>query len=120
MWPFTRRTQPSDSTLVFAARDRTSLLLARSLLDDAGIPYVVNGDFAQDIVSWGRVGTGWNVAVGPPTVWVRTEDADRAQEALASLRDYKPSRIPLWLRLLAAAALVVPVVTLLLIWLNAR
>lgn len=105
MWPFTRRTQPLDTTVVFTAKDRTSLLLARSLLDDAGIGYSVNSDFAQDIFTWGRIGTGWNVAAGPPTIWVRLEDVDAAREVLADLQDYQPGRSPLFLRVIAAVAL---------------
>lgn len=107
MWSFTRRAQPQDTTVVFTAKDRTSLLLARSLLEDAGIRCVVNSDFAQDIFTWGRIGTGWNVAAGPPTIWVRREEADAAREVLAPLQDYMPGsgRFSLVLRIAAAAFL---------------
>jgi len=82
MWPFARQIQKSDTVAVFIAKDRAYLLLAQSPLDSTGLRYLVTGDFAQSIFTTGRIGTGWNLAAGPPTIWVFRPDIYEAQEIL--------------------------------------
>jgi hypothetical protein len=59
--------------------------LARSVLEDAGIHYVVRGDGVQDLFAWGRVGTGFNPVTGPPMLLVEKQRADEARALLESL-----------------------------------
>lgn len=63
------------------------LAVAESLLADAGIPFEKRGEGLQDLFGWGRVGTGWNVAMGPVVLQVRDPDAERALELLGELED---------------------------------
>lgn len=115
MWPFARRVQPSNTVAVFAAKDRASLLLAQSLLDSGGLRYLVISDFAQDIFGIGRIGIGWNLATGPPTIWVSRHNADAAQKVLSDLMDYRPSPIPSFLRALAVALLMMDLLPIIVI-----
>jgi len=107
---------PDEHTPVFRAPDRESLLLARSLLDSAGLSYTTVNDWTQDIIDPGRLGTGFNFATGPSTVWVSREDSDAAIEALAGLRSYRPRRVPLWLRVFIIVMMVLNTVLLVLLW----
>jgi len=70
---------PGDDVVVYTARDPASLPVIESLLASNDIPFVVANDVTQDFFTWGRLGTGYNVLVGPPLVKV---PADRAAEAL--------------------------------------
>ncbi len=118
MWPFFHQSQLPDAIAIFAAKDRISLLLAQSLLDSVGLRYLVIGDFAQDIFGIGRIGTGWNLAAGPPTIWVSHRNANAVQKVLSDLKDYEPSPIPLFLRVLTVAILMtnpLPVIVFLLL-----
>ena len=57
--------------------------VARALLEDAGIPAVVQGAILQDFLGYGRFGSGHNLVAGPVRVLVRREDAAGAAEVLA-------------------------------------
>lgn len=63
------------------------LAVAESVLTDAGIAFEKTGDGLQDLFGWGRVGTGFNLIVGPVVLAVRDRDADGARELLAELED---------------------------------
>jgi len=115
MWPFARRIQQSDTVAVFTAKDRASLLLAQLLLESAGLRYLVTSDFAQDIFTIGRIGTGWNLAAGPPTIWVSRHDVYAAQEILSDLADYRPSPIPLFIRAMAVVIIVTDLLSVIVI-----
>lgn len=80
---------PGDPTIalttVFAAGDPARLAMAKSILDAAGIEYLVRGEGLQDLFGWGRVGTGYNMIAGPAEFVVREEDAQSAREILRDL-----------------------------------
>lgn len=71
---------------VFTCGDAGTMLVAKSVLDSAGIEYLVKGEGTQDLFGWGRLGAGYNVIVGPAEFMVRAEDAARARELLEELR----------------------------------
>lgn len=62
------------------------LLVAKSLLDDAGIEYYAKGEDVQDLFGAGRLGTGFNILTGPAEILVREEDAPDAVELLKDLQ----------------------------------
>src|SRR5436309_3824806 len=62
--------------------DPALFLLAQSLLRDAGIPYVTQGERAQDLFAGGA---------GPPRIRVKREDAERARAALSEAPESIPS-----------------------------
>lgn len=78
-----------DITLerVFASGDAALIPLAKSLLDDAEIEYLAKGEGIQDLIGWGRLGTGLNYLVGPVEFYVASEDAASAREILRYLTE---------------------------------
>ena len=60
-------------------------MVAKSLLDDAGIHYFAKGEGVQDLFAGGRIGTGFNPGVGPIQLQVPAEDARTAKELLCDL-----------------------------------
>lgn len=80
---------PGDPTIalttVFAAGDPATLAMAKSILDAAGIEYLVRGEGLQDLFGWGRVGAGYNMVTGPAEFLVREGDAHSAREILRDL-----------------------------------
>jgi len=68
---------------VLSTADEAAILVARSLLDDAGIPYVTKNEQLQDLLGLGRIG-GYNILVGPIVIQVRQDDVEAA---LAVLRE---------------------------------
>jgi len=76
--------QASDGPVtVLATGDPALLAVAKSLLEEADIPFYAKGEGEQDLVGGGRLG-GFNPAVGPVELQVPPENAD---EARALLRD---------------------------------
>jgi len=73
-----------DVETVFATGDPVALLAAKSLLEEAGIPYLSRGEGTQDLFGMGRLGTGFSIIAGPMELQV---GARRAQEAADLLRE---------------------------------
>ena len=63
---------------VFVPADVGELMLAKSILEDAGIRYLAKGEKVQ---KW-----GFNVATGQVEVQVRDDDAEAARELLRDLK----------------------------------
>lgn len=67
-----------DLVTVLETGSQSLLAVAKSILDSAGVPYVARNERLQDLFGWGRLGTGFNLAMGP----VRLEvPRDRLEEA---------------------------------------
>ena len=62
-------------------------MLVKSIPDEAGIPYVVQGDLPQDLFGWGRIGTGFSTVAGPVRFLVRPDDAEAAHALIRDLED---------------------------------
>jgi len=72
----------SELVTVSVGFDPTLFLLAQSALQNAGIPYVTQGELAQDLFAGGA---------GPPRIRVKHEDAERARAALSEVPEPLPS-----------------------------
>lgn len=72
-----------DVETVFSTGDPVALLTAKTLLDEAGIPYLTRGEGIQDLFGMGRLGTGFSVVAGPMEIQV---GARRGREAMDLLR----------------------------------
>src|SRR5947209_952205 len=81
--PIPKRLEPNAMPLVpvLSTPNEATILVARSLLDDAGIPYVTKNEQLQDLLGLGRIG-GYNILVGPIVLQVRSDDVDTAREIL--------------------------------------
>jgi len=97
---FRRRQTECEDVLVYMTGDRGALILARSLLDSAQIPYAVTSDLADDLFGWGRLGTAYNFVTGPARVFVSRRNADAAREILREIGKPTTPLRPVWLRVL--------------------
>ncbi len=78
----------SDLVTVFIPQDYSKLLLAKSLLDAAGIKFFARGENLQHLFGWGNMGGfSQNTAFGPVQIQVRQADEREALEALALLTE---------------------------------
>jgi hypothetical protein len=68
---------------VLETSDYALLIVAKGILDGAAIPYCAFGERAQDLFGLGRLGSGFNVAVGPVQIRVPEEYKDDALALLA-------------------------------------
>ncbi len=82
--------ETGDVETVFATGDPVLLMTAKALLDQAGIPYLSRSEDTQDLFGLGRLGTGFNLVVGPMEIRV---GALRSEEAVELLRaaDLEPA-----------------------------
>ncbi|MDD3927352.1 MAG: DUF2007 domain-containing protein [bacterium] len=67
---------------VLQTGDQGLLLLAKSLLEEAGIRYFIPGEITQHLLGYGCVGIGYNPLIGRPCLKVRKSDAGKAEELL--------------------------------------
>lgn len=74
---------PGDMVEVFRVWDPAMLPVIESLLATNDIPYIVDNDFLQDFLGWGRLFVGYNAITGPPSVKVPESRVEEARELLA-------------------------------------
>jgi hypothetical protein len=71
-----------DFVTVLETGDRSLLLVAKSVLESAGIRFCARGEGVQDLFALGRMGTGFNPLTGPVRLEVEPERADEARALL--------------------------------------
>jgi hypothetical protein len=72
---------------VLRARDAAELLVAKSVLQAAGIEFATKNECVQDLFGWGRFPRGANLFMGPVELQVRSCDARDAQELLEGVTE---------------------------------
>ena len=82
-----RSSTPADLVTVLSAGDAGLIAVAKSVLQSADIPFLVQGEAVQDLFGAGRLGTGFSLVIGPIAIQVRAEDAAEAREILTELRE---------------------------------
>lgn len=80
---------PSHRELVtvFETGDPGLLALAHSILDEAQVPYLTQGEGVQDLFGLGRLGTGFSILTGPVHLLVERESEAVVRELLAGLEE---------------------------------
>ena len=58
--------------------DQPFLMVAKSILEAAAIPFFTKNEGVQELFGFGRVGTGFNIAAGPIEIQVPKEYAEEA------------------------------------------
>jgi hypothetical protein len=86
--------EPSlELATVVSSGDSGLIAVAKSLLQSAGIPFLVRGEAVQDLFGAGRAFGGFNIITGAIQLQVRSEDADDARLVLEDLLEgQKPGR----------------------------
>lgn len=77
------------------------LAVAKSLLEAAGISYIVQNELIQDLCGYGRMWTGYNYIFGTVKIRVKPEDANHAQDLLSDMPSSEPPKLRKRLRYLA-------------------
>jgi len=75
---------------IFSTGNQAQIAVAKSLLDGADIRYMVKNEGVQDLLGFGRMGTGYNPLTGPIEIWVDEKDEFQAKEIISDL-DNPPS-----------------------------
>lgn len=70
---------------VFTTGDPADVMVAKSLLDGAGIEYFAKDEGVQDVFGAGRIGSGFNVMAGQVEILVRPADEEPARQLLLDL-----------------------------------
>lgn len=80
---------PSDRELVtvFETGDPGLLAMAHSILDEAQVPYLTQGEGIQDLFGVGRLGTGFNILTGPVHIQVERESEAEVRQLLDGLEE---------------------------------
>jgi putative signal transducing protein len=65
--------------------DPAILAVARSLLEEAGVPFFIRNEGTQNLFGGGQLGTGYNVFTGPPVLMVEPSRLDEVRELLEPL-----------------------------------
>ena len=74
-----------DIVTVLASGDPGLMAIAKSLLQSAQIPFLVQGEGVQDLFGVGRIGSGFSLVTGPARLQVGADDAADARRLLADL-----------------------------------
>jgi hypothetical protein len=81
------RTEWQDMVKIRTIADPAWLLVAQSVLQGARIRYWAKNEGLQDLIGFGRVGTGFNVMVRPVELHVAKKDVKRANRLLDGLEN---------------------------------
>jgi hypothetical protein len=81
---------PFEMVTILETGDQSRIAVARSLLEDAGIPCIARNERLQNLFGWGAIGTGYNAAMGPIRLQVLQEDEDVARALLSSSAPDEP------------------------------
>jgi hypothetical protein len=76
---------------IYEAGNPALLAVVESLLEDGGIDFSTTSEGLQDFFGGGRLGSGFNYAIGPVMFYVRAEDEADARAILATLREDPPT-----------------------------
>ena len=72
---------------VFETGNEAIVAVVKSILDEAQIRYLAQGEGVQDLFGVGVLGTGFNPVTGPVVFQVMPEDAEYAKELLKDVTD---------------------------------
>lgn len=72
---------------VFATGNEAVIAVVKSILDEAKIKYLVQGEGVENLFGVGVIGTGFNPITGPVIFKVMPEDAEYAGELLKDVKD---------------------------------
>lgn len=88
----TGKSEEENFVTILATGDSGQIAFAKSLLDDAGIPYVAKGEGVQDLFGMGRLGGGYNFVTGPVQIQVHSNYEDEARELLERIENPPPDQ----------------------------
>lgn len=79
--------EPMELVLVYQSGDMGRVMLAKSFLESAEIPYIVKNEEEQALFGWGTIPFGYNLLIGPMEIRVHRKDVEAALEILKDLEN---------------------------------
>jgi len=77
---------------VFETGNPAIISLLESLFKDGGIDFSTSSEGLQDLFAGGRLGGGFNYAIGPVMFYVRREDEADARAIVSTLGEPLPAQ----------------------------
>ena len=78
---------PLDLVTVFASGNPVLIATAKLALESADIRFLTKGEGIQDLIGFGRLFGGFNIATGPVQIQVERRDAANAADQLRDIRE---------------------------------
>jgi len=72
---------------IFESGNEAVIAVVKSMLDEAKIKYLIEGEGVQDLIGFGVIGTGYNPITGPAVFKVLPEDVEYSKELLKDVKD---------------------------------
>lgn len=84
------QSESEDNKLVtiFKTGDQVKMVIAKSILDSAGIFCFTKGEIVQSLFGWGSI-SGFNPFTGPMELQVESDRLDEAKDLLSDLIEDK-------------------------------
>jgi hypothetical protein len=72
--------EQSELVAIYQTHDLSEAVIAKSILDEAGVPYAAKGEMPKELL-----------AIGPIEILVNSDDADLARKLLQDLSEDRPA-----------------------------
>lgn len=86
---FGRRIKDENSNpktvVVFASGNPAAIVIAKSILEDSQIPYIIKNEQIQNLFGLGNIGGVSNALSGPVEIYVREEDSEVVLKLLENI-----------------------------------
>ena len=76
-----------DMVILRTISDSAFLLVAKSILLDAGIPFWIKNEGLQDLIGFGRVGMGFNIMIQPVGLFIPKKYMKEANRLLDDVKN---------------------------------
>ena len=76
-----------DLSIVFTSCNLVCVAIAKSILEDSGIPYITKNEFTQNLFGLGNLGGITNPLSGPVQIFVKREDVEVVKVLLENVEE---------------------------------
>jgi hypothetical protein len=76
-----------DLVIIFSTGNMVSAAIAKSILEDSGIPYITKNEYTQGLFGLGNLGSISNPLSGPVQIFVKPEDVEVVKELLKNIEE---------------------------------
>jgi hypothetical protein len=76
-----------DLVMVFKTSNLVSIAIAKSILEDSGIPYITKNEYTQNLFGLGNLGGITNPLSGAVEIYIKPEDIEVVKELLINVEE---------------------------------
>jgi hypothetical protein len=73
--------------MIFTTSNLVNVAIAKSILEDSGIPYITKNEYTQNLFGLGNLGGITNPLSGAVQIFVKPEDAEVVKELLENVEE---------------------------------